>query len=92
MLANRSSEHVEQFTHLGTTVTNQNMIQDEFERRIYAGNVCYHSVQNLLSSGLLSKEVKIIIYKIILCSCVWMRNLVSDIREEHKLRLFEEDI
>jgi hypothetical protein len=30
----------------GTTTTNQNLIQEKIERRLYLGNICYHSVQN----------------------------------------------
>jgi hypothetical protein len=30
--------------------------QEEFKRRLNSGNACYHSVQNLLSSRLLSKK------------------------------------
>jgi hypothetical protein len=50
--------------YLGTTVTNQNLIQEEIKRRLNSGNVCYHSVQSLLSSRLLSKNLKIRIYKV----------------------------
>jgi nucleoside diphosphate kinase len=55
----RCFENVAQFIYLGTTITNQNLIQEEIKRRLNSGNVCYHSVQNLLSSRLLSKIIKI---------------------------------
>jgi hypothetical protein len=72
-------------------VTNQNLIQEEIKRRLNSGNACYHSVQNLLSSRLLSKNVKVRIYKtislpVVLYGCeTWSLT----VREEHKLRLFE---
>jgi len=49
---------VEEFRYLGTTLTNQNSIQEEIKSRSKSGNACYHSVQNLLSSSLLSKNIK----------------------------------
>jgi hypothetical protein len=45
---------------------NQNLIQEEINRRLNLGNTSYHSVQNLLSSHLLSKNIKIRIYKTII--------------------------
>jgi hypothetical protein len=57
---------VAQFRYLGTTITNQNVIQEELKGRLNSGNACYHSVQNFLSSGLLSKNIKIGIYKTII--------------------------
>jgi hypothetical protein len=39
-------------------MTNQNLIQEEIKRRFNSGSACYHSVQNLLSSRLLSKNLK----------------------------------
>ena len=54
---NSSIERVEEFKYLGTTSTNQNSIQKEIKSRLKLGNACYHSVQNLLSSSLLSKNL-----------------------------------
>ena len=59
---NSSIERVEEFKYLGTTLTNQNSIQEEIKCRLKLGNACYYSVQNLLSSSLLSKTLKIKIY------------------------------
>jgi hypothetical protein len=55
----KRSENVSQFKYLGMTVKNQNSIQEEIKRRMNFGKSCYHSVQNLSSSYLLSKNVKI---------------------------------
>jgi len=59
---------VEQFKYLATTLTHHNSIQEEIKIRLKSGNACYHSVQNLLSSSLLSKNIRIKISRtIILC-------------------------
>ena len=59
---NSSFERVEEFKYLETALTNQNSIQEEIKCRLKSGNACYHSVQNRLSSSLLSKNLKIKIY------------------------------
>jgi hypothetical protein len=79
------------FKYLGTTLTDQTSIQEEIKRRLNSGNVFYHSAQNLSSSCLLSKYIKIRIYRtiilpVVLCGCEsWSLTL----REEHRLRVFE---
>ena len=67
---NSSIERVEEFKYLGTTLTNQNSIQEEIKSRLKFGNACYHSLQNLLSSSLLSKNLKIKIYRTIILPVV----------------------
>jgi len=51
---NITFERVEQFKYLGGTLTNQNSNAEEIKSRLKSGNACYHSVENLLSSRLLS--------------------------------------
>ena len=88
---NSSFERVEVFKYLGTALTNQNYIQEEIKDRFKSGNACYHSVQNLLSSILLSKNLKIkvhrnIIFPVVLYGCeTWSLTL----RYERRLWDFE---
>ena len=88
---NRSIERVEEFKYLGTALTYQNSIQEEIKRRLNLGNACYYSVPNLLSSRLLSKNLRIKIYRTIILPVVlygcetWSLTL----REESRLRVFE---
>jgi len=88
---NSSFERVEQFKYLGKNLTNQNSIQGEIKSRLKSGNACYLSVQYLLSSSLLSKNLKIKVYRtIILTSFLTGCETWSLIlREEPRLRVFE---
>ena len=90
-ISNISFEWVEDFRYLGTNLTHQNSIQEEIRNRLKSGNACYHSVQNLSSSSLLSKNLKVKIHRTIILPLVlygcetWMLTL----REERRLRLYE---
>jgi len=85
---------VEQFKYLGTTLTYQNSIQEKIKSRLKEGDACYHSVQNLLSSSLLSKNINIKIYRTIILPVVlheyetWSLRL----REERRLKVFEKRV
>jgi len=54
-------KRVEEFKYLGTILIHQNSIPEEIKSRLRSGNACFHSVQNLLYSRLLSKNSKITI-------------------------------
>jgi hypothetical protein len=75
-------------------VTNWNFIQDDIKRRLNSANACYHSLQNLLSSCLLSKNLKIricetIIFCVVLYGCeTWSLT----VRVDHRLRVFENGV
>ena len=60
---NSNFDRVEDFRYLGTTLTNQNSFAEEIKSRWKSGNASYHSVEKLLSSKLLSKNLKIKIYR-----------------------------
>jgi hypothetical protein len=88
---NISIERAVEFKYLGATLTDQNSVNEEIKSRLKLGNSCYNSVQNLLSSSLLSRNLKIKIYSsiilpVVLYGCeTWSLTL----REEHRLRVFE---
>jgi hypothetical protein len=53
-MASRSFKDVAN-SDFGMAVTNLNLIHEEIKNRLNSGNTCYHSVQNVFSSHLLSK-------------------------------------
>jgi len=88
---NSSFESVNEFKHSGTTLTNRNSIQEQITSRVKSGNVCFHSVHYLLSSSLLSKNLKFntyrtIILPVVLYGCeTWLLTL----GEECRMRVLE---
>ena len=82
---------MKQLKYLGTTLTNQVSIHEEIKSRLKPGNACYHSVQNILCSSLLSKNVKIKIYRTVILRVVFYgcETWSLTLREERWLRVFE---
>jgi len=85
---NSSFKMVEKSKYFGTTLTYQYSIQEEMKGRFKSRNACYHSVQNRLSSSLLSKNIKIKIHRTVFFPVVLFgyEALSLTLREERRLR------
>ena len=79
---------------MATTLANQNFIKEEIKSRLESGNACYLSAQNLLSSSLLSKNLKIKIYRTVIFPVVLYgcETLSLTLREKRRLRVFEKRV
>jgi hypothetical protein len=89
-----SLERVEEFKYLETTLTNQNSVQKEIKGTLKSGNSCYHSyqsMQNILSSSVPPKNLKIETYSTIILSVVFYgcETWSLTLRKERRLRVFE---
>jgi len=52
-------EKVNKFKSLGAYVTSKNEVTEEIESRLVSGNACFYSAQKLLTSRLISSELKL---------------------------------
>jgi hypothetical protein len=92
---NSSFERMEEFKYLGTTSINQNSFHEEINSRLKSGNVYHRSVQNLLFSSLLSKNLRIKEYR---TTCITLPDVYAcatlslTLWEERKLKVFENKI
>jgi hypothetical protein len=79
---------------MGATLMNRNSIHEEIKSRLKSGNSCYHSVQNLLSARLLSKNTNIRVYRTIILPVVLYGCETWSLtqREKQRLRLFEDRV
>jgi len=88
---NKTLKMVRPFKYLATTLTNQNSFQEEIKRKLKSGNAQHHLVQNLLSSNLIPKNIKIKICRtinlpVVLYGC---ENFVAQIKGEIRLGVFK---
>jgi hypothetical protein len=71
-------------------LTHQNSIQEEIKSRLKSDNTCYHSVQNLLSSSFISKNMKIKIHITIILPVLYgCGTWPLSLREERRSGVFE---
>jgi hypothetical protein len=69
-IASRSYQGVAKFKYLGTTLTDQNCMNEEMKSKLNSGNACYNLIQSLLCSCLLSRNIQLKIHKTIILPVV----------------------
>jgi hypothetical protein len=90
-VANRSFEDVGKFRYLGTTLADENCMHEEIKISLNSGDACHHPIQSLLSSRLLSRNMKVKTYKTIILPVVLYlhKNWSLRLSDKHRLRVSE---
>jgi hypothetical protein len=84
-------DRVERLKYLGTTLKNKNSIQEEINSRLKSENAYCHSVQNVMSSSLLSRDIKIRIYRTVILPVVLYgcETCSLTLKDGHRLKVFD---
>jgi hypothetical protein len=61
-IGDMSFESIQSFKYLGSTVNQNNTIEDEIKERLIAGNKAFYADQKMFQSKLLSKKFKLNLY------------------------------
>jgi hypothetical protein len=87
---NKALERVEHFIYFGTYLMHQNSFHEEIKCSLQSGNACCYSVLNLLSSSLLSNNIRVKMYRsIILCAVLYeCETWSTTVSEVYRLRVF----
>jgi hypothetical protein len=93
-VANKSLDYVATSKYLETILTDQNCINEEIESKLNTGNVCYYSVQSLLTSCQVFRDVKFKLHKttilpVVLYGC---GTRFLKIRDENRPSVFEKRV
>jgi len=84
-------EKVNKFRYLGAYVTSKHEVTEEIKIGLESGNECFYSVQKLLTSRLISRKLKLKIYRTVVLPLIiyGCKSWSTTSAEERKLRLFE---
>ena len=93
-IADRVFEKVEQFVYLGVEINSSNLISQEIQRRIMAGNRALYANIKLLKSRLITRKTKLKIYTTLIRPVITYASETWNIsnNDANKLRVFERKI